>query len=352
MDYDQPFARALAHARAALAVMEEREIAPHPKNFAIWYTYFAGAVVELTQTLDSMMEDQQAFDTAHADEVYERFFSEGDDHASVRKAAELAAAELTTVLSTLEQAEVGAAEYGKALESASGQIAGASGSADLKKIVGKVLRATNAMNAHTQGLESRLKDSASQISTLRQDLDDMRRQAYTDALTGIANRKQFDTVLRQSAAEAAEKGEDLSLLLLDIDHFKKFNDTWGHQVGDQVLKLLAHTMGESVKGQDTPARYGGEEFAVILPRTSLANAVHVAENIRQRVAGKKVVNRKTQQDMGQITVSVGAAQFVFGEPLARVIARADEAMYAAKRAGRNRVVSEKDINQEELALGA
>jgi diguanylate cyclase len=107
-----------------------------------------------------------------------------------------------------------------------------------------------------------------------------------------------------------------------------------------VLRLLAAVLKQSVKGQATPARYGGEEFAVVLPQTLLDNAVKLAEAIRLRVARRSVVNRATSQRLGSFTVSIGVAEFVPGEPLRKFVERADRALYAAKKAGRNRVMAE------------
>ncbi len=151
------------------------------------------------------------------------------------------------------------------------------------------------------------------------------------------------------AAEALQERDDLCLLLMDIDHFKKFNDTFGHQVGDEVLKVVARTLKEGVKGRDTPARYGGEEFAVILPQTSLKNAVVVAEQIRTTLASRKLQNRKTGADYGFVTLSIGVSKYRFGESLEALIQRADEALYLGKNRGRNRVVEESELESVGLA---
>jgi diguanylate cyclase len=143
-------------------------------------------------------------------------------------------------------------------------------------------------------------------------------------------------------AKARNAGEPLVLLMVDIDLFKRFNDTHGHQVGDQVLRLVARTLTDCVRGGDLPARYGGEEFAVILPRTTLVNSRPIGERIRTTLAARKIVRRNTGEALGGITVSLGAALYRVGESADTLIQRADSALYSAKKQGRNRLVLETD----------
>ena len=131
--------------------------------------------------------------------------------------------------------------------------------------------------------------------------------------------------------------------MTDIDHFKKFNDTYGHQTGDQVLRLVGLSVKQNVKGQDIACRYGGEEFAIILPRTDRKQAVILAEHIRKAVMSKELVKRSTGENLGRITISIGVAQYAADDSAQSVIERADACMYAAKRAGRNQVKSEDDL---------
>jgi diguanylate cyclase len=254
--------------------------------------------------------------------------------------AERMEAELARVLGSLDKVGRGAADYGRALETVQVALGDPTQTETLAEVLSRVLEQTRAMRQQSRDLERQLKDSLTEVSRLRDQLEEARREAMTDGLTAIANRKMFDFVLRQAALDGMENGDPLSLLMLDIDHFKKFNDTHGHHIGDQVLRLLASVLKQSVKGQDTPARYGGEEFAVVLPQTVLENAVKLAEAIRLRVSRRSVVNRATSQRLGSFTVSIGAAEFVPGEPLRQFVERADRALYAAKKAGRNRVMSE------------
>jgi diguanylate cyclase len=162
-------------------------------------------------------------------------------------------------------------------------------------------------------------------------------------LTGLANRRHFDQALAEATAEAEAAMKPLSLLLADIDDFKRFNDTHGHQLGDHVLRLIGTALLQNVKGQDIVARYGGEEFAIILPNTDLKQALTVAERLRQVVAANEIIKRPGGENLGRATLSIGVATLHANEPQA-LIEVADACLYAAKKAGRNRVLSETDLN--------
>ena len=154
------------------------------------------------------------------------------------------------------------------------------------------------------------------------------------------------------AFEDAELGTSFCLMLLDIDHFKRFNDTWGHQTGDQVLRLVAMTLKSNIKGKDLAARYGGEEFAAILPETDLEGAVIVADNIRKAVQAKELLKRSTNEKLGRITASFGVAMYKPGDSPSSLIERADRCLYAAKHAGRNRVLSEVELKPDDRIAAA
>jgi diguanylate cyclase (GGDEF)-like protein len=147
---------------------------------------------------------------------------------------------------------------------------------------------------------------------------------------------------------AMEDGKPLSLVLLDIDHFKKFNDTYGHLIGDQVIRLIAESLKRNVKGQDTAARYGGEEFAIILPNTLLGNAVMFGNQLRRYIESHKVVSKSGNTTIGKVTASFGVAEFRPGEPVAKLIERADKALYLAKENGRNLVVGEQQLEGNDV----
>ena len=161
------------------------------------------------------------------------------------------------------------------------------------------------MKQNNHALEQRLNASKEEINQLQENLEVVRNESLTDPLTSLSNRKHFDESLAQAIADSVERSEPLSLVMTDIDHFKSFNDTWGHLTGDQVLRLVAMSMKQNVKGQDIAARYGGEEFAVILPNTVLRSALTVADHIRRAVMSKELMKRSTGQNLGRVTISLG-----------------------------------------------
>jgi diguanylate cyclase len=161
----------------------------------------------------------------------------------------------------------------------------------------------------------------------------LQRQATTDALTGLKNRMVFRNSLLESIAVAERQGTLLALLLIDVDHFKRINDTHGHQQGDRVLQSIAASLAENTRDQDIVARFGGEEFAVLLPNAAPDEAVTVAEKLRRGCA-------EICDGVGRLTISVGVAAFRPGDTDATLLGRADEALYASKARGRNCVTVE------------
>jgi len=172
---------------------------------------------------------------------------------------------------------------------------------------------------------------------------EVRQQALTDKLTGLPNRRALDGDLRQAVALAARTGEKFSILMIDIDFFKALNDTYGHHMGDEVLRDFAVRLSAALRAQDRAYRYGGEEFCVLLPATDVPGTYVLAERVRQAVA------LPASPRLHAVTASLGAAVWQPGDDDALLLGRADEALYRAKAAGRNRVEFAGDPSPYELA---
>lgn len=320
--------------------MAERGIPANPMNYTVWYVYHSGKYPGLTHTLDELLARRAPFSVERNEEIYAKYFGADRQLEEVRETSSQIQGAVSEALHCIKEAEQDTSAYGDTLSGLSGKMSATSASDSMQDTVERLLAETERMAHKSKSLEARLSESSREISELRQHLEEVQQDAFTDALTGVANRKYFDARLGEDAKQAKENGEGLCLLMADIDHFKAFNDMYGHRVGDEVLKIVSRNLKQGLKGRDTPARYGGEEFAVILPQTNLEGAAIVAEQIRSGLARRKLTNRKTGKDFGKITLSIGVAQYRPGEPLGDLIGRADAALYAAKGAGRNRVVLE------------
>ncbi len=326
-----------SQAEAAMASMQAHGVLPIPSNFSVWYAYHSGHNSDLTRAIDVLVSNRCPIDDQTLDELHAKFFGPPVSEKALCDKTIRARDTLKNVLALVEKAKTDADGIGMAINDISAQfLANVNSLADL---IDSLVEETSRIVGRSERLGLDLKQSSDKIDALERTLEDLRREATTDGLTGIANRRYFDMVLQTMSGDAMNSGDDLSLLLIDIDHFKKVNDTWGHATGDAVIQFVATTLAQSVKGQDCVARYGGEEFAVILPATSVDAAMHVGENIRTALARRLYVPRHLDETVGAVTVSIGVACYEPGEALAEWIQRADAALYEAKKTGRDRVIS-------------
>ncbi len=343
MDHLVDNEHAQAFARDALEWMTSRNIPPTPENFELIYAYIGVENSDLKRTVDGLIANGCKFDANVMSILHARYFRAGKENDAMAELGAKITAELDAVLKLLNTAGRDHSAFGSTLSKATGEL-GHTHVADgkIKALIDHVMHATRAMEARSKTLELQLQTSSTEVTVLRERLESVRRESLTDPLTGIPNRKAFDTELANSIERVNENGEPLSLLMCDIDHFKIFNDTWGHQTGDQVLRLVANCISENVKGRDSAARFGGEEFVVILPQTALSDAERLADQIRTKVESKKLVKKSTGDILGAITISIGVAQFDLRENATDFVRRADACLYAAKHGGRNRVSSKAD----------
>lgn len=351
MQYPETPERASKFALAAVKRLNELGIAANPINFAIWYEYFAGKNHDLKKTVDAMTKTDGKPDISAYADLYDRFIIAGANVARDREWSDRIDTVTERIVSALTASGSETEEYGAALKSFSGDLQTAGNLDQIRDLVADIIAETDSMDARTKELYARVSESTAEITELRKALDDSRRDALTDSLTGVANRKCFDQKIFTAVKESEETGETLSLIFADIDHFKDFNDTHGHQLGDQVLRLVGRTLFNSLKGKDTAARYGGEEFAIILPDTTSGGATSVADNIRKSIASKRLVKKGSEDDIGAVTISLGVTSYHPGEDIPAFIERADQALYMAKKLGRNRVICE-DKRSEIAAVSA
>ncbi len=338
--------RAQGIAVSTLEKLEQLGLKPVPQFYELWYRYYEGDP-EIVRAVDNY---QGTFDENTCHKIYRRFLGASARDDAVRKVTDEVQHAITELAVMLGSVKSATSEYGETLGDVTSKIQNADSLEDLGAVVSGILHETKTMVEKNQELEVQLVNSSEQVTELKKNLDSVKKEALTDGLTGVANRKSFDKNIVDLIEEANANQTPLILMMLDIDFFKKFNDTYGHQIGDQVLKLVARTLTDNVKGRDIVARYGGEEFAVLLPETPLAPALKVAEMLRRSVENKEVINKTSNESLGRITLSMGVAQYVPGEGVSKIIERADAALYMSKKSGRNRVTAAEhpDMSLEDI----
>jgi diguanylate cyclase len=258
---------------------------------------------------------------------------------AVKQAGQKLERELGKVLGLIRNHISSNDSYAKSLASAQSRLAGLPEVEQVRVIVSLLVAENERMRQDSTTLKSKLEDSQKQIEDLRTSLTHAEEVVLKDPLTGTGNRRCFDVTMEKAIVESKQKKTPLSLVMCDIDHFKRVNDAFGHQVGDEIIKMFARVIEANIRTEDTVIRYGGEEFAIILPMTEQDAAKVIAERVRKQFESKKLTIRETNQKVGQLTASFGVAQFRTGDDVDMLVQRADAKLYDAKSSGRNRVAT-------------
>lgn len=326
----------------AIRLMSQQSVPATPSNFAVWFEYALGGSIALRKTIDILIAGKRKFDAATNHELYITYIAPQSAADPLGDLPE----QLSGLIATAQQFLNTAVDDNRSHIKALGEVSEAAASSDPRTIIAKLVDELSKATSRAAQLEANFTATSEELDSIRDSLKAAEQRSNTDALTGLANRHSMDEFLRLAQIAAMEKDEALSVFLIDIDHFKKFNDDYGHQVGDQVLRLVAKVLQEGVREVDLAARYGGEELIAVLPGADLEACTAVAERIRRRIAEAKLTRRATGKEIGSITVSIGVAQFRLAESAEAMIERCDRGLYQAKRLGRNRTVTETELEPE------
>ena len=336
MRYTEAKDRSAEFLRLALGHMGRHEAAFNPITFTLWYEYVAGLNPRLAVALDALLAAKSAIDDPAALRLFQAHVVPADEAAMRRVSSEL-----QRVMNGLAQS---ASQTGDRAGLFGTQLSGLSAAlqtndlARLTRQLSEALAGTAQMKHSAEALQHQVAASHDEISQLRSALDRARSEALLDPLTGILNRKGFDERLQALISQPAESAQSNCLVMLDIDHFKRVNDTHGHVVGDRVIQAVAAVLRSSISNdRHAAARYGGEEFALLLGGSSIDDGAKLAEAVRLRTKAMKIRHRNTQDVLFSVTISGGVASLQRGDDASSLIARADAALYASKRAGRDRV---------------
>jgi diguanylate cyclase len=334
--------RTMAFAEVALGQIKSLRQTAVPRNYEIWYVYATGYNSPLNKIINETLARNGKLTESDLEQIYETYLSQIKTTDRIDKVGARVIGEIDDVMKLITQALGMSASYDSSLSGATQKLALAQDRDQVQAVIESLVTSTREMRETNMALEDRLTLSKSEISNLQQSLEAIRAESLTDPLTGLGNRKYFDRSIEIAVQNALANGEPLSLLMFDIDHFKSFNDSYGHLTGDQVLRLVGMSLKQTIKGQDITARYGGEEFVVLLPNTAMRQALTVADHIRRAIMSKELKKKSTGEILGRVTISVGVSMLKPDDDTDSLIERADACLYAAKRNGRNRVICEAD----------
>ncbi len=328
-------------AERVVEAMRKHGSPAYPRAFEVWYAHLSGELPAISMAMNAIITANDGpVGAADIDSLYDRFIGTERLSRQAERTSLQVLGEIDGLMSLVDQALDSSERYHGRLSAMSEDVPPPADRAKLREWVEALVMSTREEVTRKTKLEAQLRDSSNEIRNLREALESTRAEALTDPLTGLANRRHFEEMLQKSIDQATLRREPFALVMADIDFFKQFNDAHGHLTGDQVLRLVARTMKDKFKDKAIITRFGGEEFAIILPDADLIAGKFGAETVRQALLTRELVKRSTNENLGRITISLGVASYARGDTAASLTDRADQALMAAKRGGRNRTVTE------------
>ncbi|QYK03031.1 GGDEF domain-containing protein [Shewanella psychrotolerans] len=325
-------ARILRH---AVPRMSELDIPVTPDNYAVWYEYFLGVNLDLKRAIDGLLSNKVSFTPEVNASLHSNFIQEKSPEIIENVQVETQIL-INSLMSKLTSVTTGTAKFSVSLSEFHQDLSKSPDRQTLDRLIDTLAEEVTDVVKSNKEMEQSLSVMSQEVSALKSEMENLNMVAMTDQLTSLHNRRAFDAEILNHIQCFRQTHTNSSLLVIDIDNFKAFNDIHGHLVGDKVLAYIAIALKQGVRGEDFVARYGGEEFVVLLPDTDHSGAVVVAEQLRSRIAERKLtIGKDKKLSLGAITVSVGVATLRHDDDKESYFVRADEALYRAKSAGRN-----------------
>lgn len=330
----------MVYAERAMAMMKSLNVLPIPAHFSIFFACAVGHPAALVKEIDKAISDKTPMNEEFLEKIYSAHIADAQARA-MRDTAVDAKRILNEIMGSVNVFAGTTSAFSQQVSSQLENLDTQTSEEVVRILANTLMQGAQTMQSSSETMKHKLAGAQQEIADLRENLARAMTEAERDFLTGAFNRKAFDRRLNEAMFTAKTENSELTLLMLDIDYFKRFNDSFGHLIGDEVLKIVAKTLLDTLKGMDCVARYGGEEFAILLPKTSVGGGMVVGEAIRKSIASKELKRKSSGENFGVITVSIGVASFrPQDDTPASFIGRADEALYRSKHAGRNRVTQE------------
>ncbi len=349
MKHTDDITKAISLLKQTLPEMNKRNIASTPSNYAIWYEYVTGENNQLISAIQELDAKNTVFTHEVLQTLYSKFISEAHE-AAVNQLSESVREIIHDFLAKASQEGLGLSAFSETLSSFSSKMETINHLDEIKGLVAHLIGETKKREDANLSMQTSLECMAIEMKKLRAEVAKINSEATADSLTKINNRRAFDLEIEGFITSCKADSKPLCLIMANIDHFKIFNEKFGHSIGDKVLRFVASLMKNNIKGSDSVSRFGGEQFAILLPETSYEGALSVAENIRDKLSKQTLSDSAEKIELGAITASFGVSTYQYGESSEQLIRRADIALSDAKKSGRNKVIgnNEKRIPSNEM----
>lgn len=324
-------------ASGAFELIDAYQTPPFPSTYALWYAYVSGSNEALVARVDEVLAKNSELGPYEINEICETFLTPDDVRAANAEIGRRFKKEMSDVIQLIQTNISDTERFQDVLGDAARDLPEAARTGKVDDIVANLIQQNQEMAARTAQLAEGMNESQRQIEALNRELEIVQKQSMTDPLTGLLNRRVFDERIREEIELARKHNAPLCLAMIDLDHFKRINDSFGHLIGDAVLKKVAGIISAAVRPRDIVARFGGEEFAVIFTGANIPNASVLVNRIRRELSNARLYIRNTRSEIGTITASFGVVDLRAEMDAEDMVEAADALLYVSKQDGRNRV---------------
>lgn len=306
----------------------------NPLNFGVALDYLTGANIGVEKAVRAVLMERGKITNGWVESVAAEQRADEVTPEALASMLDKVEENLAQFMGMVHESRSSAKDYGAALQE---QARSLTENGDAEPILSRLVGLTRSMVEKTRQVENQMRENQKQTVALKSSLESARRAAEHDHLTGLPNRRAFETVLREEVSLAQAENEQLSVAFCDIDHFKHINDTHGHDTGDRVLKFIASLLTRISGDKCHVARHGGEEFVLLFRGKTAAQTCEAVDSVREDLATRSLVNRTNGERMERVSFSAGVANVLAYEDPRAALKAADRALYLAKEHGRNRV---------------
>ena len=334
---DSAFSRTIKLSQSSLEAARRHGNPPTPTVYDVWYNYASGENREMIDQINRLISSGRTIDEYLLGQLHDQFLDKSGERNELSAATAHFDEQVSRIHATIDTHSDACREFSETLEVTNQSLTNVRSAQGIREAVTSLISKSKAMDERTRDIHRMLDESQKEIEYLQRALEASQQRELLDPLTNVLNRRGFERELIAEIHESEASATPLSLMIVDIDHFKNINDTYGHLIGDEVLKFVGKLLKSHVRPDDVVARYGGEEFAVVLKNCEVGSAAVRAEKFRRALAATTLKVTRSNSILCQITASIGLSQFRKNDGINDLVERSDREMYRSKAGGRNRV---------------